>query len=57
MDADYTRDHDQQRSTMGYVFTVAEYVISWKVELQNIIAFSTTEAEYMTVVETSKKVL
>ena len=39
------------------MFTVAECVINWKAELQNIIALSTTEAEYMAAVETSKKVL
>ena len=39
------------------MFTVAECIISWKVELQYIIAISTTEAEYMTTVEASKEVL
>ena len=33
IDADYAGDLDQRRSTTGYVFTVAEYVISWKAEL------------------------
>ena len=28
VDADYVGDLDQRRSTTGYVFTVAEYVIS-----------------------------
>ena len=35
----------------GYVFTIAECVISWKAELQDIITFSKTEAEYMAAVE------
>jgi len=42
---------------MGYVFTVAEYVISWKAELQNTVALSTTEAEYMATTEASKEAL
>ena len=33
VDADYAGDLDQQRSTMDYVFIVAECVISWKAEL------------------------
>ena len=57
VDADYTGDLDQRRSTTSYVFTVAECVISWKVELQDIIALSTTEAEYIAAVEASKEAL
>ena len=53
IDADYAGDLDQRRSMMGYVFTVVECVISWKAWL--IIALSTAEAEYMAVVEASKK--
>ena len=45
VDADYAGDLDQRRYTMGYVFTVAECVISWKVELQDIVAISTIEAQ------------
>jgi len=37
------------------VLTVAECVISWKAELQDIVAPSTTEAEYMDAVEASKE--
>ena len=33
IDADCARDLDQGRSTMSYVFTVPECVISWKAEL------------------------
>ena len=38
----------------GYAFTVAECVISWKVDLQDTVALSMTEAEYMVAVEASK---
>ena len=54
---DYAGDLDQRRSTTGYVFTVAECVISWKAELQNTIALSTTKAGYMAAVKASKEVL
>ena len=57
VDADYAGDLDQRRSTTDYVFTVADYVTSWKAELQNIIALLTTETEYMAVVEASKEAL
>jgi len=39
------------------VFTVAECVISWKAELQETIALSTTESEFMAAVEASKEAL
>jgi len=57
VDADYVGDLDQQRFTMGYLFTVAERTVSWKAELQDTVALSTIEAEYMTTVEASKKAL
>ena len=54
---DYVRDFDQQRSTMGYMFIVAECIICWKTELQDTVTFSTMEAEYMATVEVLKKAL
>ena len=42
---------------MGYVFTVAKCVISRKTELQDIVALSMTEAEYIAAVKASKEVL
>ena len=57
IDADYAGDLDQRRSIMGYVFTVAESIVSWKVELQNTVALSTTKAEYMAAVEAFKEAL
>eukprot|EP00253_Pinus_taeda_P023901 PITA_23901 len=40
-------DLDKRRSTSGYVFTLAGGAISWMSKLQNIVALSTTEAEYI----------
>jgi len=54
VDAIYTGDIDQRRSTISYVFTVIECVISWKAELQDIVTLST---KYMVAVEASKKTL
>jgi len=55
VDVDYAGGLDQRRFTAGYVFTVAEFIISWKVELQHTVALSTTKAEYMAAVEASKE--
>ena len=42
---------------MGYVFTVAEYIVSWKADLQDTVALSTIETEYLATIEASKEVL
>eukprot|EP00253_Pinus_taeda_P033813 PITA_33813 len=44
---DFAGDLDKRRSTSGYVFTLAGGAISWMSKLQNIVALSTTEAEYI----------
>ncbi|GMP66095.1 hypothetical protein CsSME_00026591 [Camellia sinensis var. sinensis] len=45
-DADYTGDHDTQRSTTGYVFSLGLRAISWCSKRQPTVSLSTTEAEY-----------
>ena len=40
-------DLEKRRSTTGYVFTLAGGAISWISNIQEIIAFSTTKAEYI----------
>jgi len=47
VDANYAGDFDQRKSTMDYVFTVAECVINWNAVLQNMVALSMIEAEYI----------
>jgi hypothetical protein len=47
VDSDFAGDLDKRRSTSGYVFTLAGGAISWISKLQNIVALSTTEAEYV----------
>jgi hypothetical protein len=37
----------RERSTSGYVFTLAGGAINWMSKLQNIVALSTTEAKYI----------
>lgn len=46
-DADYAGCIDTRKSTSGYVFTLANSPITWKSQEQNVVAQSTTEAEYL----------
>jgi hypothetical protein len=40
VDADYAEDLDDRRSTMGYVFTLAEEPICWRFMIQSTVAMS-----------------
>ncbi|KAK8926175.1 hypothetical protein KSP39_PZI018367 [Platanthera zijinensis] len=57
VDSDYAGDLDRRRSTSGYNFLLGGGPISWKVTLQDIVALSTTEAEYIAVVEAAKEAI
>ncbi|XP_047328226.1 secreted RxLR effector protein 161-like [Impatiens glandulifera] len=46
---------DSRRSMTGYVFTLGGSVVSWKATLQPTVILSTTEAEYMALIEAAKK--
>ena len=53
--SDFAGDLDKHRSITGYVFTIAKAPVSWSSTLQSIVALSTTEAEYMVVIEAIKE--
>jgi hypothetical protein len=55
MDLDYVGDLDKRRSLIGYVFTVGDCAVSWRVTLQPVVAQSTTKAEYMAIAEACKE--
>ena len=55
MDADYARDLDCRRSTSGYVFNLFGGAINWMSKRQDVVALSTTEAEYMATTHASKE--
>ncbi|KAK4400105.1 Retrovirus-related Pol polyprotein from transposon TNT 1-94 [Sesamum angolense] len=57
VDSNYANDRDSRRSTTSYVFTLCGACISWKSQLQNIVALSTTEAEYIALTEAFKEAL
>nr|GEU74775.1 retrotransposon protein, putative, Ty1-copia subclass [Tanacetum cinerariifolium] len=51
VDSDYAKDPDKGRSIIGYAFLVHGCVVSWKAALQQVVALSTTEAEYIALTE------
>ena len=46
-DADWAGDHDDRKSTSGYLFTLGGGPISWGSKKQSSVALSTSEAEYI----------
>ena len=46
-DNDYAGDLDNRRSTSGFVFMLGSGVVSRSSKKQSVVAFSTTEAEYI----------
>ncbi|KAE8729067.1 putative inactive receptor kinase [Hibiscus syriacus] len=57
VDYDYVGDLDKSKSTTGYVFKVADGVVSWVSKLQSVVATSTTEVEYVAVTQASKEAI
>ena len=50
-------DKDSRRSTTGYVFTIGGTTVNWISKLQKVVSLSTTEAEYVVVIEASKEMI
>jgi hypothetical protein len=57
VDSDMEGDKDRRRSTIGYVFTIGETIVSWILKLQKVVSLSTTEAEYVATTEASKEMI
>ena len=57
VDSNYVGDLDDTRSKTRCVFTFWGGLVCWKSIIQSLVAMSTTEAEYMAVVEASKEVV
>ena len=54
-DSDYAADLVKRRSTTGFLFKLADGIISWQSRAQKTIALSATEAEYMALSDCSRQ--
>ena len=57
VDSDFAGDRDSRKSTTAYQFTLGGNCISWKSQLQPLVALSTTEAEYVAVTDEFKEAI
>ncbi|XP_035545683.1 secreted RxLR effector protein 161-like [Juglans regia] len=57
VDSDYVGNIDTRKSLTGFVFTTFGGAISWKANLQPVVALSTTEAEYIAMTEAIKEAI
>lgn len=55
VDADFAGNLDTRKSLSGYVFTLFGTAVSWKANLQSVVALSTTKAEFIAVTEAIKE--
>jgi hypothetical protein len=56
-DTDWTGDIDSRKSTFGYLICFRNEIVSWQSKLQKYVALSTTEAEYIAIMEACKKLI
>uniref|UniRef100_A0A803NJW2 Polyprotein n=1 Tax=Cannabis sativa TaxID=3483 RepID=A0A803NJW2_CANSA len=56
VDSNYAANLDTRRSLTRYVFTVFGGYVSWKSNLQKVVALSSTEAAYMAATKAIKKI-
>ena len=57
VDADLCGDIDSIKSTSWYIYTIGGTVVSWMSRLQKCISLSSTEAEYVAIVEDGKDMI
>lgn len=57
VDSDHVSDLDECGSSARYVFTLVSGAVSWKAFLQNHVALSLTNANYMALTFIAKKVI
>ena len=50
-------DKDSRRSTTWYVFTMGGRTVSWISKMQQVVALSTMEAEYVAAIEASREMI
>ncbi|XP_031287405.1 secreted RxLR effector protein 161-like [Pistacia vera] len=54
-DVDFAGDRDFRKSTTAYYFTLGGNCVSWKAQLQPLVALSTTETKYVAVSDAFKE--
>jgi hypothetical protein len=54
-DANHGGDLETRRSTTGYIFLLGGAAVSWASKLQQTVAYSTVEAEYMAAAQAAKE--
>ena len=54
-DADWAGDHDDRKSTSGFVFMMSGAVISWNSKKQTCVALSTAEVEYIALAKAAQE--
>ena len=57
LDSDMAGDIDSRRSTLGYLIKFAGRVVNWQSKLQKCVALSTTEVEFIAIIEACKELL
>ena len=57
VDDDYGGCRDTQRSTLGYIFTMAEGAVCWSSKRQATVALSTVEAEYIAMLRCTQQMV
>jgi hypothetical protein len=55
-DADWGKNRDNQRSTTGFIFLMADGAVTWTSCMQKTVARSSTEAKYMALLEACSKI-
>ena len=57
VDSDYAGDRDSRKSTTSHCFLLGQNCITWKSQLQPLVALSTTESEYIAICEAFKEAI
>jgi len=57
VDVDYAGNVDTRNSLSGFVFTLFDTAVTWKANQKSVVALSTTQAEYIALVEGVKEAL
>ena len=57
VDADMVGDIDRRKSTIRYVYTLGDTVVSWVLKLQKIVALPITKAKYVAMTKSNKEMM